>query len=286
MSFAGLSYDPKDEVRNRHADLFGGSKLASIMVPTRGRGRELLESLESLYSRASNPSLIEALIKIDTDDVESYLPFLEDIKKVTHGNYKMIISDRLDGYWALQHAWNDLAAVAEGEYLFLWNDDVLMDTKDWDVTLGLYKGKICVIELATSAGPENSSFPVIHSSIPKQTGYLSPSPFNDNYIHDISALLGIQVREHRISVTHRGWTDSHYDDATHAEGSATSMASGDERNKHWLAYETTIRPIILPQNVSVIRKHIEKHPDLYVSVDNGEFVMVNGQLHVAQTPSA
>ena len=73
------------------------------------------------------------------------------------------------------------------------------------------------------------------------------------------------VKDYRLSVTHRGWTDLRCDDATHAEGSAISMAKGDKYHTHWRAYEAVVRSVIVPQNVSIIKEHKKHNPDLYVS---------------------
>ena len=214
------------------------------MIPSRSRGDRLLGCLDSMYSKASNPDQIEALIKIDNDDIDSYVSAIADIKKITRGNCKVLISDRLDGYWSLDKAWNDLAKLSQGEFLYLLNDDVVMETQDWDVVVGEYSGKICVVQgqcsndqglwldsVANIIGLGGGSsmdtaacqgFPLIHREIPETCGFLSPTPFNDTYIHDFAIMLGIEIRDDRLRVTH----NRHGNDETYTKGAETSVEQG------------------------------------------------------------
>ena len=207
------------------------SYLVSVMVPSRQRENDLLKSLESLYSKASDPSRIEALIKIDHDDVHGYAKVKQEMEDITQGNYQLLVSSRKEGYWSLHHAWNSLARLSTGEFLYLWNDDVFMETQDWDNIVQEYVGKICVIQGSHRLNVgDQTSFPLVHRAIPETCGFLSPTPFNDTYIHDFAAMLGIEVYDDRIQTTHNRLGD----DKTFIEGAATSLDQG-SIFKGWLA---------------------------------------------------
>lgn len=220
--------------------------LISVMLPSRGRGPRLLESLRSVYGNASNPEGIETLIKIDHDDVDSYLKITKEIEEITNGNYKLLISDRLEGYWSLHHAWNNLSSISKGEFLLLWNDDAIIGTVDWDSIVAEYKNKICIIQLF---GPQIRSiwpiFPLTHRKIYEITGYLSPTAFNDSYLHDLAALAGVEVFEHRIHTIHmRSDVAKVEKDATYEEGAQTSITEGPLWKKEWDRYNIELMETI------------------------------------------
>jgi hypothetical protein len=195
----------------------------------------LLKSLESLYSKASDPGRIETLIKIDYEDTCGYSKIQKELEEITQGSYQLLVSSRKEGYWSLHHAWNSLARLATGEFLYLWNDDVIMETQDWDVVVQEYAGKICVIQGAHPLNVgDKTSFPLVHRSIPETCGFLSPTPFNDTYIHDFAVMLGIEVHDDRIQVTH----NRSGSDETFLAGAATSIEQGPVFQGWWNRYNS------------------------------------------------
>ena len=92
--------------------------MISVLVPSRQRPDLLARSIESL-----GDGDIEALVRVDEDDprLEDYLA-LPDVEVVVGPHH---------GYAALQHYYNELAHRARGDWLFLWNDDCLMQGDDW-----------------------------------------------------------------------------------------------------------------------------------------------------------
>jgi hypothetical protein len=155
----------------------------------------------------------------------------------------------MEGYWSLHYAWNNLARLASGEFLYLWNDDAIMETPEWDNIVGEYSGKVGVIQGSLVASEENpltaghdTCFPIIHRAIVETSGFLSPTPFNDTYIHELAHLLRIEIRDNRIQVTH----NRNGNDETHANGAATSMAQGPAWQSWWKRYnsEEVLGPLV------------------------------------------
>ena len=174
--------------------------LVSILLPSRQRGQMVLKSIKSLYDTATHPDKIQLLLKIDSDDIDSYIPILGDISKITNNNYKLVISDKLEGYFSLNVHYNDLCGVSNGEFLLLWNDDALMDTQDWDATIQNYTNKLCVIQTSNNHFPW--IFPFIHTKLYELCGYLSPHFANDTWIHDFAQTFDIEVYEPNVLMIH------------------------------------------------------------------------------------
>ena len=96
----------------------------SVLCPTRARPELLKASIESLDWRANNPGMVEYLLAVDPDDD---LPELAHPKRT-----RVILAPTRFGYGRLECYYNMLAEQASGKWLFLWNDDALMQTYGWD----------------------------------------------------------------------------------------------------------------------------------------------------------
>src|SRR4051812_35793729 len=101
--------------------------MVSFVVPSRERPELLRQSIASL-----GEGDFEVIVRIDDDDplLGGYL----DLDQV-------IVGPR-HGYGALQNYYDELAAQARGDWLFLWNDDALMRTPDWLDVVGSYDGRM------------------------------------------------------------------------------------------------------------------------------------------------
>ena len=115
-------------------------KLISILLPTRKRVKLLKECLDSLNNKTQDKSLVEILIKIDTDDQET-IDFINQYKTISSIDIKDIITDRKNGYGSLDEHMNNLVLYSEAEFLFGLNDDVEMLTDGWEQTYIPYTGK-------------------------------------------------------------------------------------------------------------------------------------------------
>jgi len=115
-------------------------KLISILIPTRKRVKLLKECLDSLNNKTQDKSLVEILIKIDTDDQET-IDFINQYKTISSIDIKDIITDRKKGYGSLDEHMNNLVSYSEAEFLFGLNDDVEMLTEGWEQTYKPYVGK-------------------------------------------------------------------------------------------------------------------------------------------------
>ena len=79
----------------------GAGPLVTVLLPTRGRPKELFDSVESLYNLAINKDKIEFLFRVDTDD----LPSIDVCNKLTESlpNARMVVDRRGQGYADMHH---------------------------------------------------------------------------------------------------------------------------------------------------------------------------------------
>jgi len=188
-----------------------GGKLASVLLPSRGRPVGLFNAVSSLVARCENPESMEILIRLDDDDHESQ-KVVESMNGVFGGVTEIctIIGPRGAGYTDLHKFVEELCAVARGDFLVLFNDDTLMDTNSWDAELSRFRNELCVLRLHCPIPRECShltGFPAVHRKLHQIIGHFSLSCWNDAYIQHISRGAGIE-RLCRVRVTHKQKMDA------------------------------------------------------------------------------
>lgn len=188
-----------------------GGKLASVLLPSRGRPVGLFNAVSSLIARCDNPESMEILIRLDDDDHESQKA-VENMNSVFGETVaiRTIIGSRGTGYTDLHVFVEELCAVARGDFLVLFNDDTLMDTNGWDTELDGFRNELCVLRLHCPIPRECShltGFPAVHRKLHQIIGHFSLSCWNDAYIQHISRGAGIE-RRCRVRVTHKQKMDA------------------------------------------------------------------------------
>ena len=173
----------------------GQGPLVSVLLPTRGRPASLMESIDSLFSLAKLRSM-EFILKIDEDDSET-LKAYESLKQILP--CKAIVSGRGRGYLDM-HEWvNQMARLATGDWMLLWNDDARMATHDWDLLLfaGSINEKatwhgvsdICMFIASTIGRPSANEFCFVRRKVIEVIGHWSMNPHNDTWIFAVMAFL-------------------------------------------------------------------------------------------------
>jgi hypothetical protein len=162
-------------------------KLVGITIPTRKRISLLKECLDSINTKTIEKSLVEILIKVDTDDQET-IDFLSSYKSEV--DLKFFITDRKNGYGSLHEHYNFLTASSEAEFIFGFNDDVEMVTEGWEQQLLPHQGKSFILGVHLEKiknGIESSIFhgynahPIISNDVFKYMGALSYHPMIDDW---------------------------------------------------------------------------------------------------------
>lgn len=99
---------------------------ASILLPSREKPNQFRVAVESVFKTAGTH--VEVIARVDEDDplLQSYI----DLRVMVT---RLIIGPRLTGYGSNHVFYEDCAKLSRGDVLVLWNDDMQMETKDWDL---------------------------------------------------------------------------------------------------------------------------------------------------------
>jgi hypothetical protein len=175
----------------------------AALLPTRGRTDSLARSVHSLINLANHPTEIHILLGFDNDDQIGLNYFLEELKPWLDErgiNYAALSFDSV-GYEGLNQYYNALAKDSTADWLFVWNDDCIMETQGWDDEIRKYDGEFCVLKVHTHNEHPYSIFPIVPSSWSGILGHLSWHQMIDAEISQIGYMLDIiQIVE--IDVTH------------------------------------------------------------------------------------
>jgi len=172
-------------------------KKISILLPTRGRTEVLKTSIMTLLDNANDPICLELLFGLDEDDSDVIEYIKEELAPILqeHGVESRANIFKPLGYENLHNYVNTLAQSATGEWLFFWNDDCLMQTKDWDVVINSYTGQF---KLLAPKDNHNGHPYAILPIIPKDwfilIGHLSQNAQNDAWVSHIAYMLDIFER--------------------------------------------------------------------------------------------
>jgi len=172
-------------------------KKISVILPTRGRTEVLKKSIMTLVDNAKDPQSFEIMLGLDEDDnkVIDYIksdiaPILQSQKVETRANiFKPL------GYENLHTYVNTLAGNANGDWIFFWNDDCLMETENWDEVISSYTGEFKL--LAPKDNHEGHPYAIL-PIVPRDwfilIGHLSQNAQNDAWLSHIAYMLDIFER--------------------------------------------------------------------------------------------
>lgn len=177
----------------------------SVMFPTRNRVDLLRKSLNSLIDKASSMVGIEILIAIDDDD-QATIDFVNN-ELVPEYNERNIVMKAYTfprlGYSQFNRYMNYMADESEGNWLFLWNDDAIMVTENWDLEIEKYNGQFKVLRFKDNHNEHpNAIFPCIPKDWVILFGTYSPQMHVDSWISQIAYLVDIMETVHEIEIIH------------------------------------------------------------------------------------
>ncbi len=115
-------------------------KLISIHLPS-NKPFHFRRLVENLVATAADPTCFEVVVKIDIGD-QAMSAAIAKIRNDINVNLKVVISERPASYFHTYIACNEAYLVSDPEYYFCWhlNDEVLIETKHWDVKLARFIG--------------------------------------------------------------------------------------------------------------------------------------------------
>ena len=165
----------------------------SILCPTRRRYERLVQSLDTLFGKSSGDNQFELLLAFDDDDLDTR----DECKKYIDENFKDVetkysITERYS-YVHLNKYINDLCAIATGDWLVFWSDDVLMETQDWDKIIEEHKDEFLLLSPVVSNRPEfpGTMFPILPKKWYDELGHFSLNCHNDTWVEEIAKSLNI-----------------------------------------------------------------------------------------------
>ena len=163
----------------------------SVILPTRGRCAALRRSIESLRKTATDASSFEVLLALDDDDRET----LDQLERNPIPASRLLVGRRV-GYVNLHHYVNALCSQATGDWLFLWNDDVLMETENWDGIIASYTGRFLLLNPDSNHNNQaigNCPFPLLPRRWFELLGHVAMNNHFDTWAELVAKQLGIMT---------------------------------------------------------------------------------------------
>lgn len=132
----------------------------SIICPTRNRITNLIRFISSVDNSVSDKDKLEYMFYVDSDDsmTQTFLA----AKKEQDNRINVVVGERI----IFSQMFNEIALKSTGDILFMTGDDILMQTKDWDLLVekefSKVKDKLLVV--STRDGIQNEKI-ATHSFI-------------------------------------------------------------------------------------------------------------------------
>jgi hypothetical protein len=181
----------------------------SLIVPTRGRPRQLRRFLRSLAATTLRPSRVEVVLVVDTDDPASHRARFRGV------NVRLVVGPPGRTMGELNRAGE---AAAGGEFLMLLNDDVVARTRGWDaavlVAAARFPDRIGLVHVNDTLVRDHLCvFPLVSRRFCEAADGICPPDYRryriDDHIDDVFTRLGGRavylpdvVFEHRNTVDH------------------------------------------------------------------------------------
>lgn len=168
--------------------------IISVLCPTRARPGPLACTMRMLRHLAARPERLEILLYVDDDDPIDYRETWERFSArgapLARGR---ILRGPRKYYSGLNECFNALAKGASGRWCMVWNDDIFMATKDWDLALDAVPGEIAVAMTESNHGRSPCTFPFFTKSYAEILGHVSLNTHTDTWIEEVGKAAGVAV---------------------------------------------------------------------------------------------
>lgn len=189
----------------------------SILLPTRGRVQRLDRALKSIRSQAHDPSKIEIIFRCDHDDEETQR-YLREHKEF------FLVGPREKGYASLPKFMNQCASASTGDIIMMLNDDIIVETQNWDLRLLDFANKFQdgIFDIGIGTGLNDNLFPfsIISRLAYRALGFVNDERlvFSDIFILDVMNSFGRAIRLPSVKIIHE-WAGNDTSDITRIEAS-------------------------------------------------------------------
>ena len=179
-------------------------KKVSILIPTRRRFEMFKRSISSLYDTCYDVNNFEVLVATDSDDEGTTNEIKNFFSDKT--NIKYFVYER-QYYYGFHHYINSLSNNSEGEFLFLWGDDAVMESRNWDLEILKHSGTFRMLSPKVSNmesywRDQGVLFPIIPKDWVNVTGVFSLSPSCDSWADVLSKKLGVFTNIESVVLAH------------------------------------------------------------------------------------
>lgn len=181
----------------------------AVLLATHKRTDALNRSLFSLIDQAQDLDSIQFLLAIDENDDIGMNYFLQTIQPMLDQrgiNYEAIAFEPL-GYMGLNRYYNTLAESADADWLWVWCDDAICKTQNWDQKIKECTGEFKLLKVHTHNEHPYSIFPIYPVAWYETLGYLAKHQLIDAecsqiaYYLDVMKIIEIDVTHDRADLT-------------------------------------------------------------------------------------
>lgn len=175
----------------------------AVLLPTRSRTDALTTSVTSIVDLANDISRIQLIFGFDDDDkigLDHFTKVIQPMLDKRGVSYEAQAFKSM-GYAGLNRYYNHLAKSTSSDWLFVWNDDAVMETQGWDLVIAQYTGKFKLLKVHTHNDHPYSIFPIMPRAWYDLMNHLSRHQMIDAELSQLAFLLDImQVIE--VDVVH------------------------------------------------------------------------------------
>jgi hypothetical protein len=175
----------------------------AVLLPTRSRTDALTTSVASIINLAHDISRIQLIFGLDNDDrigLDHFTKVIQPMLDKCGVSYEAQAFESM-GYAGLNRYYNHLAKSTSADWLFVWNDDAVMETKEWDRIIAQYTGQFKLLKVHTHNDHPYSIFPIVPKAWYDLMNHLSRHQMIDAELSQMAFLLDImQVID--VDVTH------------------------------------------------------------------------------------
>lgn len=181
----------------------------AVLLPTRSRTSALTTSVTSIVETAKRPDQIQLIFGFDNDDEVGLVHFTKHIQPWLDQREIAYEAQAFDsmGYAGLSRYYNALAKIADADWLFVWNDDAVMETQGWDAVILQYTGQFRLLKVHTHNEHPYSIFPIAPRAWFDYLGHLSRHQMIDAemsqtaFMLDIMQVIDVHVIHNQVELT-------------------------------------------------------------------------------------
>lgn len=175
------------------------SKLVSILIISRNRFDSLLEATDSIVKNTKDLKRVEIVLRFDEDDDNS----LSRLKELPQDKIDInIIIGKRWGYEKLYEYVNEICKKAKGEFLAWFNDDCVIESKNWDDIIAEYTNKIVCLDPNHKGTGSGNIFPIISKKVFEILGHWALSQQVDTWQMVVGNKSGISIKRNDLVFIH------------------------------------------------------------------------------------